>query len=67
MSKTEFAVGHVVKLAGSSTRMVVHDIDPQADEAAIEGEIVCRWFNDADDLQEARFKAAELIDLGPAK
>jgi uncharacterized protein YodC (DUF2158 family) len=63
----DFGVGDVVKLAGSSTRMVVHDIDSTDEEAAIEGEIVCRWFNDADDLQEFRFKPAELINLGPAK
>lgn len=61
MSEEAFEIGDIVKLAGSSTRMVVHDVDPDADAAAIEGEIVCRWFNDADDLQEFRFKAAALI------
>lgn len=61
MKEESFAVGDIVKLKGSSTRMVVHDVDPDADAAAIEGEIVCRWFNDADELQECRFKAAELI------
>lgn len=59
--KPELEIGAVVKLKGSSTRMVIHDIDAEAEAAAIEGEIVCRWFNDADDLQECRFKAAELI------
>lgn len=57
----DFAVGDVVKLAGSSTRMCIHDVDPDHPDAAIEGEIVCRWFNAADELQEMRFKPAELI------
>jgi uncharacterized protein YodC (DUF2158 family) len=67
MSADEFSVGDIVKLAGSSTKMVVHDVDAASDDAAIEGEIVCRWFNEADDLQEFRFRPAELINLGSSR
>ncbi len=35
MKITDFLIGDIVKLAGSSTKMVVHDIDPGGDAALI--------------------------------
>ena len=62
------ALGDIVKLAGSSTRMVVHDILTVDDKAVgVDGAYVCRWMNDADDLQEANFWEYELRVVEKAK
>lgn len=57
----DFERGDEVKLKGSRTKMVVHDVDPAHPDAAREGAVLCRWFNDSGDLQEARFFPEELV------
>lgn len=49
-----YEIGDVVRLTASSTKMTV-------DHHNDDGDIVCLWFNDADELLEAAFNPRQLI------
>lgn len=56
----EIEIGDVVRLNSSATRMTVHALGE-------EGEVVCRWLDDALDLKEAEFWPGELVRLPKPK